>query len=83
LGCFAIPTSCSNCGQTPVLTQRLQDAEAQDVLALMGGYQAGLSKEDVHLPGGEIHRQVPPTEQDQSEKPADVYAGLEIYEEYQ
>ncbi|HEX3642761.1 MAG TPA: Mu transposase C-terminal domain-containing protein [Ktedonobacteraceae bacterium] len=66
-----------------VLTQRLQDAEAQDVLALMGGYQAGLSKEDVYLPGGEIHQQVPSSEQDQSEKPADVYAGLEIYEEYQ
>ncbi len=36
-----------------VLTQRLQDTEAQDVLAQMGGYQAALHKEQEHLSGGE------------------------------
>ncbi len=64
-----------------VLTQRLQDTEAQDVLAQMGGYQGALHKE--HLSDAETLSQVPPSEQEQSEEEADGYAGLEIYEEYQ
>jgi hypothetical protein len=64
-----------------VLTQRLQDTEAQDVLAQMGGYQGALHKE--HLSDAETLSQMPPSEQEQSEEEADVYAGLEIYEEYQ
>ena len=66
-----------------VLTQRLQDAEAHDVLAQMGGYQGALHKEQEHLPDGETLAQIPPSEQEQSEEEADVYTGLEIYEEYQ
>lgn len=65
-----------------VLTQRLQDVEAQDVLTQMGGYQGALYKEQEHLPESETLSQIPPSEQEQSEEEADVYAGLEIYEEY-
>ena len=66
-----------------VLTQRLQDAEAHDVLAQMGGYQGALHQEQEHLPDGETLAQIPLSEQEQSEEEADVYTGLEIYEEYQ
>ena len=66
-----------------VLTQRLQDAEAQDVLAQMGGYQGALHKEQEPLSNAETLSQMPSSEQEQSEEEADVYAGLEIYEEYQ
>ena len=66
-----------------VLTQRLQDAEAHDVLAQMGGYQGVLHKEREPLSDVQTHSQMPTSEQEQSEEEADVYAGLEIYEEYQ
>jgi len=66
-----------------VLTQRLQDAEAHDVLAQMGGYQAALHKEQEHLSDDQTLSQIAPSEQDQSEEEANVYAGLEIYAEYQ
>jgi hypothetical protein len=48
----------------------------------MGGYQGALHKEQEHLPESETLSQIPPSEQEQSEEEADVYAGLEIYEEY-
>ena len=64
-----------------VLTQRLQDAEAQDVFAQMGGVQ---DHEPREKPLDEqASAVISPPEQTQGEEEADVYAGLEIYEEYQ
>ncbi len=64
-----------------VLTQRLQDAEAQDVFAQMGGMQGNEPSEQL------IDEQASPllaqAEQAQRGEEEDVYAGLEIYEEYQ
>jgi putative transposase len=65
-----------------VLTQRLQDAEVQDVFAQMGGMKSNLvGEKPVHLSEEEIRNThtepLPPGEEE------DVYAGLEIYEEYQ
>jgi len=65
-----------------VLTQRLADAEVQDVFAQMGGMKSNLvGEKSVHLSEEEIRNThtepLPPAEEE------DVYAGLEIYEEYQ
>jgi len=65
-----------------VLTQRLADAEVQDVFAQMGGMRSNLADEkSVHPLEEEIRdtrtKPLPPAEEE------DVYAGLEIYEEYQ
>ena len=65
-----------------VLTQRLADAEVQDVFAQMGGMRSNLAGEkSVHPLEEEIRdthtEPLPPAEEE------DVYAGLEIYEEYQ
>jgi putative transposase len=65
-----------------VLTQRLQDAEAQDVLAQMGGYQAGLPKDQPPSPD-DIPSPIQSRRQDQTEMEAEGYDGLEIYEVYQ
>jgi putative transposase len=60
-----------------VLTQRLHDAELQDVFAQMGG----MSRHQSNEPPQESQDVVPePPPPDEGE---DVYAGLEIYEEYQ
>jgi hypothetical protein len=66
-----------------LLIQRLQDAEAQDVLAQMGGYPGAGPKEQKKLFDGADSAKNPPSQQEQGEKETDVYAGLEIYEEYQ
>ena len=64
-----------------VLTQRLRDAEAQDVFAQMGGGR-GIEPGEKLL--GEQASSTPPqAEQEACEEEEDVYAGLEIYEEYQ
>ena len=61
-----------------VLTQRLQDAELQDVFAQMGGMSTHQSSE-----------QLPQTKDEGCSEPSaageeeNIYAGLEIYEEYQ
>ena len=64
-----------------LLTQRLQDVEAQDVFAQMGGVQGNEPREK------HIEEQAAPTlsspEQGQGEEKEDVYAGLEVYGEYQ
>ena len=61
-----------------VLLQRLQDVEAQDVFAQMGGIQGNQRSEPT--------QPTPPTTpqpgQGQSEEEEDVYADLEIYQEY-
>jgi hypothetical protein len=49
----------------------------------MGGSQGALHKEQEHLSDAQTLSQRPSSEQEQSEEEADVYAGLEIYEEYQ
>ncbi len=63
-----------------LLTQRLQDVEAQDVFAQMGGVQGNEPREK------RIEEQAAPTlsspEQGQGEEKEDVYAGLEVYGEY-
>ena len=63
-----------------LLTQRLQDVEAQDVFAQMGGVQGN------ELGEKRIEEQAAPTlsssEQGQGEEKEDVYAGLEVYGEY-
>jgi putative transposase len=68
------------CAHEVLLTQRLQDVEAQDVFAQMGGVQ---SNEPL---GNRLEEQASPTrsspEQGQSEEKEDVYAGLEVYGEY-
>ncbi len=61
-----------------VLTQRLQDAELQDVFAQMGGMRSHQSSEQPPQTQDEASSEpLPPGEEE------DVYAGLEIYEEYQ
>lgn len=69
-----------------VLTQRLQDVEAQDVFAQMDGMQALAPEEKctdestapmIWLVEDERR------EDERREEEEDVYAGLEIYEEYQ
>ena len=64
-----------------VLTQRLQDAEARDVLAHMGGVQ-GHEPREKSL-DEQTSPVISPPEQTQGEEQEDVYAGLEIYQEYQ
>ena len=63
-----------------LLTQRLQDVEAQDVFAQMGGVQGNEPREK------RLEEQAAPTlsssEQRQGEEKEDVYAGLEVYGEY-
>jgi putative transposase len=61
-----------------LLTQRLQDAELQDVFAQMGGMSSQQTNESpLQAPDEGGSDQQPP------EKEEDVYADLEIYEEYQ
>jgi len=64
-----------------VLTQRLQDAEAQDVFAQMGGVQSHELREKPL--DEQASPMISPPEQMQGEEEEDVYAGLEIYQEYQ
>jgi putative transposase len=64
-----------------VLTQRLQDIEAQDVFAQMGGMQA-LAPEEKSTDASTAPM-IPLEEEERREEKEDVYAGLEIYEEYQ
>jgi putative transposase len=68
------------CAHEVLLTQRLQDIEAQDVFAQMGGVQ-GNEPLEKHL-----EKQAAPAlsspEQGQGEEKEDVYAGLEVYGEY-
>lgn len=63
-----------------VLMQRLQDGEAQDVFAQMGGMKSQQTREKSHAT--EAASPSTQTEQEQHEED-DVYANLEIYEEYQ
>ncbi|MGZ3625071.1 MAG: hypothetical protein ACXVDN_21715 [Ktedonobacteraceae bacterium] len=62
-----------------VLTQRLRDAEAQSVFAQMGGYQGKPQEERDSACEGSVQSIPAPQEKEET----DVYAGLEIYEEYQ
>ena len=64
-----------------VLTQRLQDVEAQDVFAQMGGVQSLAPEEQ--FTDESIAPMIPPVEDERGEEEENVYAGLEIYEEYQ
>jgi len=60
-----------------VLMQRLRDAEARDVFAQMGSAQQG------HPQGQRAeHTMAPRCAYQTNEEETDVYAGLEIYEEY-
>lgn len=61
-----------------VLTQRLQDAELQDVFAQMGGMSSHQKVEQPSQTKGEVCSEPLPQVEEE-----DVYAGLEIYEEYQ
>jgi putative transposase len=63
-----------------VLRQRLQDVEAQDVFAQMGGMQA-LTPQEQSADESTAPR-IPPVEEERGEEEENVYAGLEIYEEY-
>ena len=63
-----------------VLTQRLQDAEAQGVFAQMGGVQ-GNEPHEKRL-DEPISPMISPPEQGQGEEEEDMYAGLEVYGEY-
>ena len=63
-----------------VLTQRLQDAEAQGVFAQMGGVQ-GNEPHEKRL-DEPISPMISPPEQGQGEEKEDVYAGLEVYGDY-
>lgn len=69
------------CAHEVVLTQRLQDVEAQDVFAQMGGMQALAPKEK--STEASTAPMIPLVEDERREEEEDVYAGLEIYEEYQ
>ena len=62
-----------------LLTQRLRDTEAQSVFAHMGGYQGKRHEEQDSECEGSL-QSIPAT---QGKEETDVYAGLEIYEEYQ
>ena len=64
-----------------VLTQRLQDAEAQSVFAQMGGVQ-GTQPQEKRL-DEPVSPMISPPEHGQAEEEDDVYAGLEVYGEYQ
>jgi putative transposase len=61
-----------------ILAQRLRDAEARTVFAQLGGSQ-GKQDEDQ----SPVSDQTVPPKQEHGEEETDVYAGLEIYEEYQ
>ncbi len=63
-----------------VLMQRQRDAEAQDVFAQMGGYRKEQPKQTAATPPTPEHRTE--TVPESPEEDPDVYAGLEIYEEY-
>ena len=65
------------CAQEVVLTQRLQDVEAQDVFAQMGAMQALAPAKKSTAP------MMPLGEDQRCEEGEDVYVGLEIYEQYQ
>jgi CRP-like cAMP-binding protein len=62
-----------------LLTQRLRDVEAQSVFAHMGGYQGKRDEER----DSECEGSLPSIPATQGKEETDVYAGLEIYEEYQ
>lgn len=64
-----------------VFTQRLQDAEAQDVFAQMGSVHNVESGEK--LLDEQTACMISQPEQAQDAQEEDMYAGLEIYEEYQ
>ncbi len=64
-----------------ILTQRLRDAEAQDIFAQMGSVRGIEPREK--LLDEPASSTIPQPEQAPSEEEEDVYAGLEIYEEYQ
>jgi len=68
------------CAHEVLLTQRLQDVEAQDVFAQMGGGKGNESREK------RLEEQAAPMlsspEQGQGKEKEDVYAGLEVYGEY-
>lgn len=64
-----------------ILAQRLRDAEAQNVFAQMGGYPAKQHEEQPTK--GDVLPQSTLPGQEPDEGETDVYAGLEIYEEYQ
>jgi hypothetical protein len=61
-----------------ILAQRLRDAEARTVFAQMGGSQG---KQDEDQSPASDQTVLP--KQEHGEEETDVYAGLEIYEEYQ
>jgi len=63
-----------------VLLQRQRDTEAQDVLAQMGGYRK--EQPQIEAPTPPTLAQRPMTEQESATEETDVYAGLEVYEEY-
>jgi putative transposase len=63
-----------------LLAQRQRDAEARDVLAQMGGYQTEQLTEQ--LPEQTLPTHNVGTQQASTEEETDVYAGLEVYEEY-
>jgi hypothetical protein len=65
-----------------LLTQRLRDAEAQSVFAQMGGYQGNHHEERDHENEGPL-QSISTEQEEQKKEETDVYAGLEIYEEYQ
>ena len=69
------------CAHEVLLTQRLQDVEAQDVFAQMGGMQA-LAPEKKSTDESTAPM-IPLVEDERREEEEDVYGGLEIYEEYQ
>ena len=67
-------------GHEAVLMQRQRDAEAQDVFAQMGGYRKEQPKQTASTPP--MPSQSTQTLPESAEEEANVYAGLEIYEEY-
>jgi hypothetical protein len=68
------------CAHEVLLTQRLQDVEAQDVFAQMGGVQGNEPLEK--RPEEQAAPTLSSPEQGQGEEKEDVYAGLEVYGEY-
>jgi hypothetical protein len=69
------------CAHAVVLTQRLQDVEAQDVFAQMGGMQSLAPEEQFTAEA--TAPMIAPVEDERGEEAEHVSAGLEIYEEYQ
>ena len=65
-----------------ILIQRLQDREAQDVLAQMSGTLAGLPKSET-TSSADLSSMPAEPRSEQTETEVERYAGLEIYEEYQ